>query len=58
MEDEMRRRKERGSSSVEYIILLVLVTLTQVAVFRTLGNQIKSQMTLATEMLRDDVTPQ
>jgi Flp pilus assembly pilin Flp len=43
---EMQRvRKDRGVSSVEYIIILVLVALTGIAVFKLFGTTIKNKMT-------------
>jgi Flp pilus assembly pilin Flp len=36
-----RARKDRGISSVEYIIILVLVALTGIAVFKLFGGTIK-----------------
>jgi Flp pilus assembly pilin Flp len=43
---EMQRvRKDKGVSSVEYIIILVLVALTGIAVFKLFGTTIKNKMT-------------
>ena len=42
-----RARKDRGISSVEYIIILVLVALTGIAVFKLFGGTIKTKMTTA-----------
>ncbi len=51
-------RKARGVSSVEYIIVLVLVVLTGVAVFKLFGTTIKAKMNSANTMFQNDVTPQ
>ncbi len=53
-----RARKDRGVSSVEYIIILVLVALTGIAVFKIFGGTIKSKMTTANSTMTNDVTPQ
>ncbi len=52
-----RRRKDRGISSVEYIIVLVLVALTGIAVFKVFGGKIKDRMTQANTTM-DTVQPQ
>jgi Flp pilus assembly pilin Flp len=63
-EEEMSRsllkqlRKDRGVSSVEYIIILVLVALTGIAVFKIFGGQIKTKMTTANTTMQNDVNPQ
>ena len=54
----IRSRKEMGVSSVEYIIILVLVALTGIAVFKIFGGQIKSKMTTANNTMQTDVVPQ
>jgi Flp pilus assembly pilin Flp len=53
-----RSRKDRGVSSVEYIIILVLVALTGIAVFKIFGGQIKTKMTTANNTMQNDVNPQ
>ena len=54
----VRNRKDRGVSSVEYIIILVLVALTGIAVFKIFGGTIKSKMTTANSTMTTDVVPQ
>ena len=51
-------RKDRGVSSVEYIIILVLVALTGIAVFKLFGGTIKSKMTTANTTMQNDVQAQ
>ena len=53
-----RSRKDRGISSVEYIIILVLVALTGIAVFKLFGGTIKSKMTTANDNVQNNVNPQ
>jgi Flp pilus assembly pilin Flp len=53
-----RSRKDRGVSSVEYIIILVLVALTGIAVFKIFGQQVKEKMTKANTTMQNDVNPQ
>ena len=53
-----RARNDKGISSVEYIIILVLVALTGIAVFKIFGGQIKSKMTTANQTVQTDVVPQ
>lgn len=53
-----RARKDKGVSSVEYIIILVLVALTGIAVFKIFGGQIKAKMTTANTTMQTDVNPQ
>lgn len=53
-----RARKDRGISSVEYIIILVLVALTGIAVFKLFGGTIKNKMTTANDTVNSQVTPQ
>jgi Flp pilus assembly pilin Flp len=53
-----RARKERGVSSVEYIIILVLVALTGIAVFKVFGGKIKDKMDKANNTMQTDVVPQ
>ncbi|HEY2748148.1 MAG TPA: hypothetical protein VGL86_26170 [Polyangia bacterium] len=52
-----RSRKDRGISSVEYIIILVLVALTGIAVFKLFGGTIKDKMTTANTAVQG-VNPQ
>jgi len=54
----VRSRKDRGVSSVEYIIILVLVALTGITVFKVFGGQIKTKMTTANTSMQNDVNPQ
>jgi Flp pilus assembly pilin Flp len=51
-------RKDKGVSSVEYIIILVLVALTGIAVFKLFGGTIKQKMTTANQTMSTDVVPQ
>jgi Flp pilus assembly pilin Flp len=53
-----RARKEAGVSSVEYIIILVLVALTGIAVFKIFGGQIKTKMNTANQQMGSEVNPQ
>ena len=53
-----RLRKEKGVSSVEYIIILVLVALTGIAVFKIFGGQIKTKMNTANNTMQNEVNPQ
>ena len=53
-----RARKDRGVSSVEYIIILVLVALTGIAVFKLFGKTVKDKMTTANTTMQTDVVPQ
>lgn len=53
-----RSRKDRGISSVEYIIILVLVALTGIAVFKLFGGTIKNKMTNANSVVNSDVVAQ
>lgn len=53
-----RARKDKGVSSVEYIIILVLVALTGIAVFKLFGSTIKTKMTTANNTMQNDVNPQ
>jgi Flp pilus assembly pilin Flp len=52
-----RSRKDRGISSVEYIIILVLVALTGIAVFKLFGTTVKNKMTTANTTMDTDVNP-
>jgi len=52
------KRKDRGISSVEYIIILVLVALTGIAVFKLFGGTIRTKMTTANNTMTNDVNPQ
>jgi Flp pilus assembly pilin Flp len=51
-------KRQRGVSSVEYIIILVLVALTGIAVFKIFGKQVKDKMTTANNTMQNDVNPQ
>lgn len=51
-------KRQRGVSSVEYIIILVLVALTGIAVFKIFGGKVKSKMTTANTTMENDVNPQ
>jgi Flp pilus assembly pilin Flp len=53
-----RARKDRGISSVEYIIILVLVALTGIAVFKLFGQTVKAKMTTANSTIQSDVVQQ
>jgi Flp pilus assembly pilin Flp len=53
-----RLRKDKGVSSVEYIIILVLVALTGIAVFKIFGGQIKTKMNTANNTMQNEVNPQ
>ena len=53
-----RTRQDRGISSVEYIIILVLVALTGIAVFKLFGGTIKNKMTTANSTVDTNVVPQ
>jgi Flp pilus assembly pilin Flp len=53
-----RARKDKGVSSVEYIIILVLVALTGIAVFKVFGGQIKVKMQTANTAMQNDVNAQ
>lgn len=53
-----RNRKEMGVSSVEYIIILVLVALTGIAVFKIFGGHIKTKMTTANNQMQNEVNAQ
>jgi len=50
-------RKDRGISSVEYIIILVLVALTGIAVFKLFGGTIRDKMNTANSTM-GTVNPQ
>ncbi len=54
----LARRKNKGISSVEYIIILVLVALTGIAVFKLFGKSVKDKMTNANNTFNSDVTAQ
>jgi Flp pilus assembly pilin Flp len=53
-----RNARNKGISSVEYIIILVLVALTGIAVFKVFGGTIKTKMTDANSKMSGDVQPQ
>ena len=43
-----RARKNKGASSVEYIIVLIFIAITGIAVFKTFGGKFKDAVTSAT----------
>jgi Flp pilus assembly pilin Flp len=43
----LRKRRDAGISSVEYIIILVFIAITGVALFQKFGTSIKTKMTTA-----------
>ena len=51
-------KRQRGVSSVEYIIILMLVALTAIAVFKLFGKQVRTKMTTANTTMQNDVNPQ
>ena len=51
-------RKDRGISSVEYIIILVLVALTGIAVFKLFGGTIRDKMNNANSTVQGQVNAQ
>ncbi|HEX6839558.1 MAG TPA: hypothetical protein VF334_23435 [Polyangia bacterium] len=53
-----RTRQDKGISSVEYIIILVLVALTGIAVFKLFGTTVKNKMTTANTTVEGQVNPQ
>jgi Flp pilus assembly pilin Flp len=53
-----RGKKQKGVSSVEYIIILVLIAITGIAVFKAFGGTIKAKMTDANTKMSGDVQPQ
>jgi Flp pilus assembly pilin Flp len=55
---EKRSRRNRGISSVEYIIILVLVALTGIAVFKIFGGKVKAKMDTANQKFESDVNAQ
>ena len=50
-----RNRKDRGVSSVEYIIILVLVAITGIALFKALGTNVKNKMNDSNKAIESDV---
>jgi Flp pilus assembly pilin Flp len=52
-----RRRKSYGASSVEYIIVLVLVALAGVAGFQTFGKSVVKKMTDSNSTFDTVTTP-
>lgn len=52
-----RLRKNRGVSSVEYIIILVLVAITGIALFKVLGTRIKDKMDKSNTTIDSEVKP-
>jgi Flp pilus assembly pilin Flp len=57
-QNRARLRRTRGVTSVEYILILVLVALTGVAVFKLFGGTLKNKMNSANQTFQNDVTPQ
>ena len=53
-----KRPRQRGVSSVEYIIILVLVALTGIAVFKVFGGKVRDKMNTANNTMEKDVNPQ
>ena len=51
-------KRQRGVSSVEYIIILMLVALTAIAVFKLFGKQVRDKMEKANNTMQNDVNPQ
>ncbi len=47
-----RIRKDRGATATEYIIILILVALTGIAVFKLYGTTIKQKMTDANSQMQ------
>jgi Flp pilus assembly pilin Flp len=43
-----RKSKKRGASSVEYIIVLIFIAITGIAVFKAFGSKFKSAVSTAT----------
>ena len=52
-----RLRKDRGVSSVEYIIILVLVAITGIALFKKLGGTVKTKMDNSNQKIEGEVAP-
>lgn len=53
----LRRKNNRGVSSVEYIIILVLVAITGIALFKVLGTRIKDKMDKSNTTIDSEVKP-
>ena len=53
----VRKNRSRGVSSVEYIIILVLVAITGIALFKALGTQVKDKMDKWNKQIESDVKP-
>ena len=54
----IRRKRSLGISSVEYIIILMLVGLTGIAVFKTFGKTIAQKMNQSNTTMQNDVASQ
>lgn len=52
-----RNRKDRGVSSVEYIIILVLVAITGIALFKALGGNVRTKMNESNTAISNEVKP-
>jgi len=50
---KLAKNRQRGVSSVEYIIILVLIAVTGIAVFKTFGGKIKEKMDIANTKMGD-----
>jgi Flp pilus assembly pilin Flp len=50
---KIMKNRQRGVSSVEYIIILVLIAVTGIAVFKTFGGKIKEKMDIANTKMGD-----
>jgi len=53
MKKQLAKNRQRGVSSVEYIIILVLIAVTGIAVFKTFGGKIKEKMDIANTKMGD-----
>ena len=52
-----RARRQRGASSVEYIIVLIFIAITGIAVFKAFGTKFKGAVTSASTSF-DQVKPE
>jgi Flp pilus assembly pilin Flp len=50
-------RRNRGVSSVEYIVVLVLVAIAGILIFKTFGTTLKNKMSTANSKMESDVNP-
>jgi Flp pilus assembly pilin Flp len=50
-------RDTEGLSTVEYIILLVLVAVIAIAAWRTFGDTVRSKVTRSTGRIQNDLDP-